>query len=89
MNRVPTKDGPGDACVFRVVRVSGTIKQVEHEAVRRARLLILAAKDEMAGKGSDALNALFGTNSSTDDVTMVDIDDDSVSEAYFVEDDDE
>lgn len=88
MDRVPTKDGPGKPCIFRVVRVSGTIKQVEHEAVRRARLLILAAKDEMAGKGSDALNALFGTRVSPDDVTMIDVDDGSGSEVDFDNDDD-
>lgn len=88
MDHVPTKDGPGNPCIFQVVRVSGTIKQVEHEAVRRARLLVLAAKDEMAGKGSDALNALFGNENSTDDVTMVDADDGSVSEGDFDDDDD-
>lgn len=61
MNRVPVRDGR--ACVFRVVRVSGTIRKVEEEAVRRARLLVTAARDEMAGgkKGSsaDALGALL------------------------------
>lgn len=89
IHHVPTKDGPGKPCVFRVVRVSGTIKQVEQEAVRRARLLILAAKDEMAGKESDALGALFGTKDSTaNDVTMVDVDDGSGSAADFVDDDD-
>ncbi|KAF3767783.1 hypothetical protein M406DRAFT_224415, partial [Cryphonectria parasitica EP155] len=35
MDRVPTKRGPGSPCVFQVVRVSGTIKKVEQEAVRR------------------------------------------------------
>lgn len=83
MDRVPTKRGPGSPCVFRIVRVSGTIKQVEQEAVRRARLLVLAAKDEMAGKGSDALSFLFGGNHSTKEVTMVDAGDDSISEAEF------
>ncbi|KAK4099694.1 hypothetical protein N658DRAFT_508517 [Parathielavia hyrcaniae] len=59
MNRVPVRDGR--PCVFRVVRVSGTIRKVEEEAVRRAKLLVLAAKDEMAGKSSssDALGALL------------------------------
>lgn len=88
MHRVPTREGPGKPCVFRVVRVSGTIKQVEQEAVRRARLLVLAAKDEMAGRESDALSALFGTNDSTKDVAMVDIGDASGSEADFDDDDD-
>lgn len=89
IHHVPTKDGPGKPCIFRVVRVSGTIKQVEQEAVRRARLLILAAKDEMAGKASDALGAMFGSKDSTiNDVTMVDVDDGSGSEANFDDDDD-
>lgn len=60
MNRVPVRDGR--PCVFRVVRVSGTIRKVEEEAVRRAKLLVLAAKDEMAGKkgsSADALGALL------------------------------
>ncbi|KAK3487635.1 Rpp14/Pop5 family-domain-containing protein [Neurospora hispaniola] len=58
MDRLPVKDGR--PCIFRVVRVSGTIRKVEEEAIRRAKLLVLAAKDEMAGKASsDALNALF------------------------------
>ena len=58
MRRVPVRDGR--PCVFRVVRVSGTIVKVEEEAIRRARLLVLAAKDEMAGKSSAAaLGALL------------------------------
>ncbi|KAL2130678.1 hypothetical protein VTI74DRAFT_6091 [Chaetomium olivicolor] len=58
MNRVPIRDGR--PCIFRVVRVSGTVRKVEQEAVRRAKLLVLAAKDEMAGKSSsDALGALL------------------------------
>lgn len=75
IDRVPTKNGPGSPCVFRVVRVSGTIKKVEEEAVRRARLLILAVKDEMAGKASGALDSLFGAKSAINDVSMVDADD--------------
>lgn len=87
MDHVPTKYGSGDPCIFRVVRVSGTIKKVEEEAIRRAKQLILAAKDEMAGKESDALNSLFGTKSSVNEVTMVDVDDDPDSENDFEEND--
>lgn len=76
MTCVPTKYGSGDACVFRVVRVSGTIKKVEEEAIRRAKQLILTAKDEMAGKESDALQSLFGGKNTANEVTMVDVDDD-------------
>ncbi|KAL2263186.1 hypothetical protein VTK26DRAFT_7841 [Humicola hyalothermophila] len=58
MNQVPIKGGR--PCIFRVVRVSGTIRKVEEEAIRRAKLLVLAAKDEMASKSSsDALGALL------------------------------
>lgn len=60
MNSLPVRDGR--PCIYRVVRVSGTIRKVEEEAVRRAKLLILAAKEEMAGKGTGsggALDALF------------------------------
>lgn len=58
MSRVPIHGGR--PCVFRVVRVSGTIRKVEEEAVRRAKLLVLAARHEMAGKSSsDALGALL------------------------------
>lgn len=77
MKHVPTKQGPGIPCIFRVVRVSGTIKKVEEEAIRRAKSLILAAKDEMAGKGADPLHSLFGAKDSTSDVAMVDRDDES------------
>ena len=62
MSRVPVAGGR--PCVFRVVRVSGTVRKVEEEAVRRAKLLVLAARDEMAGKASsDALAALLRSDS--------------------------
>ncbi|PSR80648.1 Rpp14/Pop5 family protein [Coniella lustricola] len=86
MNRVPTKRGPGNPCIFRVVRVSGTIKKVEQEAVRRARLLVIAAKDEMSGKTSDTLESLFGGTNSASEIAVVDAQDDSASEAGFGED---
>lgn len=75
MNRVPTSDGSGRPCIFRVIRVSGTIKKIEEEAIRRARLLILAAKDEISAQESDALNSVFGARSSINDMSMVDVDD--------------
>ncbi|KAL2282480.1 hypothetical protein FJTKL_10573 [Diaporthe vaccinii] len=88
MKHVPTKQGPGLPCIFRVVRVSGTIKKVEEEAIRRAKQLILAAKDEMAGKETNALHSLFGARDSTNDVAMVDRDDESVLDAGNSEDND-
>ena len=60
MNRVPSKNGK--PCIFQVVRVSGTIRKVEEEAIRRAKVLVLAAKDAMAGKSSTTLDALLGTS---------------------------
>ncbi|KAF4587494.1 Rpp14 family [Ophiocordyceps camponoti-floridani] len=42
MTHVPVKDGL--PCIFRVVRVSGTMRKAEEEAIRQARQLILATK---------------------------------------------
>lgn len=60
MNELPAKNGK--PCTFRVVRVSGTIRKIEEDAVRRAKQIMLAAEEEMAGNKSanDALGALFG-----------------------------
>ena len=55
MNAVPTSHGPGQPCIFRVVRVSGTIRKAEEEAVRRAKQLILAAQGETAGSSGSGL----------------------------------
>lgn len=61
MGRLPVRGGR--ACAFRVSRVSGTIRKVELEAARRARLMMLAAAeaegDVVESKG-DALAAIFG-----------------------------
>lgn len=88
MKHVPTKQGPGLPCVFRVVRVSGTIKKVEEDAIRRAKQLILAAKDEMVGKEAAALNSLFGAKDSLNDVAMVDRDDEFAPDAGDSEEND-
>lgn len=69
------KRGPsGENCVFRVVRVSGTIKKVEEEAVRRARRMIAAVQ----GKDGDArtLEAVFGAEVSqgVQEASMEDLD---------------
>ncbi|ORY64991.1 ribonuclease P/MRP protein subunit, partial [Pseudomassariella vexata] len=53
MDRVPVKDGK--PCTFRVVHVSGTIRKAEEEAIRRARDMMLAVKDQKAVKGNPAL----------------------------------
>jgi ribonuclease P/MRP protein subunit POP5 len=63
MDQIPAKNGK--PCTFRVVRVSGTIRKIEEDAVRRAKQMMLAAEEEMAGKkpAGDALGALFGGKS--------------------------
>ena len=43
------------ACVMQVVRVSGTIKKAEEEAIRRARAAILKARREGQSGGVDGL----------------------------------
>jgi len=58
MNSVPVKDGR--KCVFRVVRVSGTMKLAEKEVIRRAREMILKAQRKMDEHGDAALDAMFG-----------------------------
>ncbi|KAK0722086.1 Rpp14/Pop5 family-domain-containing protein [Lasiosphaeria miniovina] len=78
MHHVPVRNGR--PCIFRVVRVSGTIRKVEEEAVRRAKLLILAAKREMAGKSSGALDALLRGKDDARNLTMVVDPDDDDSE---------
>jgi len=52
----------GKPCIFRVVHISGTIRKIEQEAIRRAKALVIAAKDEMADQGSGALDALFAAS---------------------------
>lgn len=57
MSHVPATDGPGPGagqkrpnggrerpCVFRVLRVSGTMRKAEEEAIRRARREIVRAR---------------------------------------------
>lgn len=76
-------------CVFQVVRVSGTIKKVEQEAIRRARrdVVRLMAVEGAAtgttnvgpGGNADLLDQILGTTKGKDDddvVMGVDADDD-------------
>jgi ribonuclease P/MRP protein subunit POP5 len=73
MDHVPVKDGR--PCMFRVVRVSGTIRKAEEEAIRQARALILAAQD------GDALSAFLPVESvdnHTEDEEEVQAEDDDV-----------
>ena len=47
-------------CVMRVVRVSGTIKKAEEEAIRRAKASIMKAKRDEGGGGVDGLLGMLG-----------------------------
>lgn len=42
------------ACVIQVVRVSGTIKKAEEEAIRRARAVIVRAQRAKSGAAAGA-----------------------------------
>ena len=52
--------GGGRGCVIRVMRVSGTIRKVEEEAVRRARREIVRVKMEMLEGGEGGAASLGG-----------------------------
>ena len=47
------------ACVMQVVRVAGTIKKAEEEAIRRARAAILKARRVVGDTGTDPLMGLL------------------------------
>ena len=55
-----TRQAQARSCVMQVLRVSGTIKKSEEEAIRRARAAILKAKDEATGSATEGLNAILG-----------------------------
>jgi len=57
MTAIPVKDGKN--CMFKVVRVCGTIRKAEEEAIRRARELILKAKREIGEKSDSTLDDMF------------------------------
>lgn len=67
MDQIPVSDG--SSCVFRVVRVSGTIRKAEQEAIRRARQLILAAK---ADSESGSLSSVFGQPGNPETMDLMD-----------------
>lgn len=58
MNTVPVKEGK--KCVYRVVRVSGTIRKAEEEAIRRAREMMLRAKRELGDQSAATLESILG-----------------------------
>ena len=58
--RKTARDGQPRSCAIQVVRVSGTIKKAEEEAIKRARAAILRAKRESGGESTDGLLGLLG-----------------------------
>lgn len=52
-------------CVIRVVRVSGTIRKAEDEAIRRAREMIKRAQEAASFVGSGAVTRLTDTSDHT------------------------
>jgi ribonuclease P/MRP protein subunit POP5 len=86
MNRVPVKDGK--SCVFRVVRVSGTIRKAQEELIRRAREMMLKAQRELDGQGDATLESIFGKGEGiTKDVEMADNSDTEEEDAEFTNSD--
>ena len=81
MNHVPVKDGR--PCIFRVIRVSGTMRKASEEAVRQSRRIILAAKGEMASMLSSAEAA----EQDLRDQHMLDVNSDGSSDDAMGEDD--
>lgn len=61
INRIPlSKKHPEFVpCVFQVVRVSGTIKKSEEEAIKRARAAIIKAKKETTTNAMAGLDAIL------------------------------
>lgn len=81
MDHVPVKDGR--SCIFRVVRVSGTIRKAEEEAIRQAKKLIVAAKEQEAGQ---ARSSILTSTLREQDQTMMDVADVSSDDVMADED---
>jgi ribonuclease P/MRP protein subunit POP5 len=79
MSSLPTKVGRGvdksnEAkkldCVFRVVKVSGTMRKAEEEAIRRARREVLRVRKGGEEGGMKVLEELFGSGEGRMDVDV-------------------
>lgn len=55
-----SKQAQARPCVVQVMRVSGTIKKSEEEAIQRARAAILKAKREAVDSATEGLNLILG-----------------------------
>lgn len=71
MTSMPVKAGEVP-CVFQVVRVSGTIRKSEEEAIRRARLQIRRAQRANGGDADAAVKAVDGAVDAEGDLAMAD-----------------
>lgn len=70
-------------CVFQIVRVSGTIRKSEEEAIRRAKLSIMrAGKAGMASSDLGAPSKGTGLSASIFDNDNHDIDDDDNDDSH-------
>lgn len=58
MDSVPVRNGK--KCVYRVVRVSGTIRKAEEEAIRRAREMIMRARRQLGDQSGASLEGILG-----------------------------
>lgn len=86
MTQVPVKDGR--PCIFRVVRVSGTIRKAEEEAIRQARKLVLSAQENDL-KGFLSTGPEEEKRPIREDITMQDATDDSDADMISNDDDDD
>lgn len=71
MDRIPVRDG--EPAIFRVVRVSGTMRKAQQECIRRARQIVLAVKDHETAQPDDALDSIFGGKRQNQGVVLGDI----------------
>jgi ribonuclease P/MRP protein subunit POP5 len=58
-------------CVMQVVRVSGTIRKAEEEAIRRARLQIRLAQRSTGGEANAAVEAVDHAVDNEGDLAML------------------
>ncbi|KAK9422839.1 hypothetical protein SUNI508_00702 [Seiridium unicorne] len=88
MDHVPVRNGK--LCTFRVVHVSGTMRKLEEEAIRRARNMMLAIKNQAAARGNSALAAIMNegkrTRQAAPTESSIDVEDDSGNEDEEMED---
>lgn len=96
MSRLPAPKGRGGItpaesppdCVIRVVRVSGTMKKAEEEAIRRARREVLRMKKGSEESAMAVLDELFANDGVMDVDVVAGADDDGESDEDLDDEDD-